>query len=318
MDYGYDIEITVNHLDFESSSGCQYDSLHFATDRNFNQTVVKICNRIVDSRNTYTAHGHQLFVKFESDENVARSGFNVSYRQVASSCGGSFVSQKGVISTRNYPKQNYEDNAICEWDIKTDIAHSLTFQLIQFDIESSSNCRKDKLEIIDPVFNQTLWLGCGSLDPNKTIFESQRNELLIRLTSDDKINAKGFTGNYSQSCGSRIIVTEPGLFKFQQTPRDDGRPISCMWNFIAKDPSKKITLTFTRAELSLGAVIVCSIEVKVFDGDSILGPLRQKFCTSKVPPTIVSNGNALTVQLNTIFQGDMTIEASYSVLDNCE
>lgn len=315
VDYGYDIEITVNHLDIEGTVDCRYDYLMFATDRNFNQTIAKLCQTVHESGYTYAASGHLIYMKFGTDGNDARVGFNVTYRQVVSSCGGKFVSQSGVISTRNYPKQNYEDNAICEWDIKTDISHSLTLQLLDFDLESSTDCKKDKLEIIDTAFNQTLWSGCGNLKPNETTFKSKRNELLVRLTSDDNINAKGFIANYTQSCGSRIIVTEPGLLKFRRTTNEN----SCVWRFISKDPTKKIRLTFTRARLLTSDISNCTMQVRVLDGDSITGPERLSFCTSKVPPAIISNGNALTVLFYTVYNiADLGLEASYSVLDNCE
>lgn len=57
------------------------------------------------------------------------------------------------------------------------------------------------------------------------------------------------------------------------------------------------------------------------DGTSLDGPERLKICEMTSPPTIVSNGNALTVHLgvNTTFSESLIgldIVAEYSVLDN--
>lgn len=316
VDYGYDIEVSVNHLDIEHHTDCEYDSLSFATDRNFNQTLTKLCDMQDTHKTHFTTHGHILFVKFETDDTSGKAGFNVTYRRVPSSCGGMFESRQGLISTRNYPKQNYEDKSICEWDIKTDISHSLVLTLLEFDLEDSNGCTKDKLEIIDTVFNRTLWIGCGAIDPNRTVFGSQRNELLVRLTTDDTISAKGFKANFTQSCGSRIIVDGTGSMDFVKSTNE----MHCVWTFIAKDSSKKVTLTFTNARIrSTDIGINCTTQVMVFDGDSVDGPMRVKFCDAVVVPAIVSNGNALTVSLfMLIAKLNTALRVTYSSMDNCK
>lgn len=315
VDYGYDIVVAVNHLDIEYHANCEYDALKFSNDRSFNQTVTKLCTFIDSNSTVFTSHGHLLYVKFETDDSSSRRGFNVTYQRVPSTCGGKFISRTGVISTRNYPTQNYENNWICEWDIKTDISHTLVFRLLEFDLEDSAGCVHDKLEIIDTVFNRTLWVGCGNLKPNETVFNSKRNEMLIRLTTDSAITAKGFKANYTQSCGSKIIVDGTGTMDFEMTAGDE----TCEWNFIAKDPSQKVTLTFTLARMIAIGMINCTTSVDVFEGDEAGGPLRLRFCQPKLVPAIVSNGNALTVVLTTIhsrFGG--TLGVTYSSLDNCK
>lgn len=318
VDYGYDIEITINDLNLEKDSECRFDSLKLATDRNFNQTFVTLCNA-PNAGHVYTSRGHLLFAKFKADDSSPGIGFNITYRKVKSSCGGIFKGGQAIISTQNYPKTNYENNITCEWDLKTDISHSITFNLMDFDIEESVGCVKDKLEIIDTVFNKTLWSGCGrGIKANETSFKSQRNELLVRFKTDGTGTAKGFKGNFTQSCGSRIIATESGAIKFRKLTNEK----SCIWTIISEDVSKKVTLTFTHSSLDSPRFIpiaAFNTQVKVIDGESIEGPERVSFSDRKIPPAIISNGNALTIIVSTqLSSSTVDFDAVYSVLDKCK
>lgn len=300
----------MNDLHLERDPVCAADSLKFATDRNFNQTFATLCNT-ASTGQVYTSKGHLLFVKFEADHDINGMGFDLSYQKVKSSCGGIYKGGSAIISTPNYPKTNYENNITCEWDIKTDISHSITLNILEFDIEESPGCAKDKLEIIDIIFNKTLWSGCGRKS-NQTSFTTQRNELLVRLKTDETVNAKGFKAEYTQSCGSSIIATDSGVINFRRTTSEK----NCVWRIISEDLTKKVSLTFTHSNLKEN--IRCSAEVKVIEGDGIDGPVRKSFCDSKVPPTIVSNGNALTIVATTKEDEDIQFDAVYSVLDKCK
>lgn len=81
VDYGYTTKFTVNDLEMERSDDCQFDSLIFAHDSNFTNQITRIC-RAIHQPLTFTAEGHQVFVKFESDESASSRGFNISYETV--------------------------------------------------------------------------------------------------------------------------------------------------------------------------------------------------------------------------------------------
>lgn len=312
VQYGYNIELTLHELDLEYSLTCEYDYLEFSTDPSFNTTISKLC--LSQHTPTVISSGsRQLFVKFNSDDSNYGRGFNMTYRSILGDCGGTFSGTKGFISTPNYPTRNYEDKMNCEWNIKTDPSHSLTFQLTDFDLEESLICTKDRLEIYDPVFDTLLWMGCGNQLPNKTIFKSNRNELNVRLITDNSITAKGFAGNFSNNCGSRIAVNESGELVYRRSNED----LLCIWSIISADPTKKVMITFTYVNIFLETADGCMSTVEVFDGDSDSAPLKNRFCGVKTPPAIYSNGNALTVKLNATslsYIGEFDIY--YSVLDN--
>lgn len=297
----------------ESSSSCEYDYLMISNDQNFNSSFGHICNSH-STNQKFTSNGHKLFVKFNSDDSNSAKGFNLTYKSVLLNCGGKFVTSKGIISSTGYPTHNYEKNLICEWNIMTDKSHSIVLQLLDFDL--SDNCTKDFLEVLDPVYNRTLWKGCGNHLPNVTTFKSEQNAINVRLVTDvDSPTAKGFKANFSNSCGGRIVTKDTGDFEFRYT-RDN---TDCQWVIISEDPAKKIILTFTYVNIFLETIEGCLSKVEVFEGDSDKGPLKKTFCGSKTPPAIYSNGNALTVKLNTTslsFVSDFDIH--YSVVDNGE
>jgi cubilin len=310
VDYGYKIEITLHDLDIETSRTCDFDSLIFSKDKTFNDTLPPMCQSH-NNPTVFTSDGHQLFIKFESDESNSGRGFNLTYKRVLSDCGGKFSASAGMISTPNYPTTNYENKKTCEWNLVTDLSHTLTFQLTDFDLEQSENCTKDRLEIFDPV--KLLWFGCGNQMPNQTTFKAHRNELLVRLISDADVNAKGFKGNFSNDCGSRIIVNDTGEFQYRKLTES---PI-CIWTIVADDPAKKVALTFSYVSIFLDTIEGCLVKIEVFDGDSDEGPLRKSFCGSKTPPTLISYGDALTIKLNaTSFAMASEFDVHYSVLDN--
>lgn len=226
------------------------------------------------------------------------------------------MSPNGVIKTSQYPTTNYEHNKTCEWNIKTDASHSLSFQLTDFDVEKSENCSKDYVEIFDPIFNKTLWKGCGHL-PNDTVFRSNRNELTVRLVSDDNINAKGFIGNYSLNCGGRVVTNDSGEFVYRRSTNER----DCIWSIVSEDPSKHVTLTFTYISLFLTADFdICIADISVYEGDlDNIGARKSKFCGGKAPASIFSNGNALTIKLNSSsFPSYAEFDIHYSVMDNGE
>lgn len=56
--------------------------------------------------------------------------------------------------------------------------------------------------------------------------------------------------------------------------------------------------------------------IKIYNGESTDSPLIISLCGSKVPKTVTSGGNALTVKVLESFQ--LAFTATYSVYDNCK
>lgn len=57
-----------------------------------------------------------------------------------------------------------------------------------------------------------------------------------------------------------------------------------------------------------------SYPIKIYNGESTESPLIMSFCGSKIPKTITSDGNALTINVSDAYQFGYV--ATYSVYDN--
>lgn len=255
-----------------------------------------------------------MYLKFKSDDSNNGRGFNLTYKWVALHCGGQSLSSSGTIMSPNYP-QVYDPSLNCEWNIATDQSHSIVFQFIDFDLDSTDNCTRDYVEIYDPIFNKTLWKGGCSQMPNQTIFKSERNQLIVRMVTDGSLNAKGFKANFSNSCGARIIANDSGEFQYRRITDN----LDCVWTISAADPLKKVVVTFTYTSIFIETMDGCLSNVEVYDGDSISAPLKTSFCGMKTPPAIFSNGNSLTIKLNASSVSYQTeFDVSYEIMDNGE
>lgn len=117
---------------------------------------------------------------------------------------------QGNITSLNYPN-NYEPNTNCQWLLRTEPSHTISFQFTDFDLEDH-NCEADYVLIYDGferkdeklLLNRT----CGSqtFGPDATNqtnrpgfnvpLKSQSNEMLVVMESDETTQAKGFAAQF--------------------------------------------------------------------------------------------------------------------------
>lgn len=104
---------------------------------------------------------------------------------------------QGNLTSMNYPN-NYEKSTTCEWLLRTEPSHSMSFKFTDFDLESSTNCTADAVRIYDGSkidANKLMFEACGSQMPNETL-RSMSNEMLVVMESNDNFEAKGFSARY--------------------------------------------------------------------------------------------------------------------------
>lgn len=65
----------------------------------------------------------------------------------AAVCGGTLTGQNGVIESVGFPDLHYPDNLLCEWFLRGPVGHFLTIRFEALDIQNSSECEYDYLEI---------------------------------------------------------------------------------------------------------------------------------------------------------------------------
>ena len=117
----------------------------------------------------------------------------------------------GRISTSGFPNSPYAPNSNCTWTIDLPAYKNIELKFIEMDIEESTNCVKNKVTILNGKDEDAISLGsyCGNKLP--AIIRSSTETVIIKFTSDDAINNKGFDLRYrglkERSNGKLIIAT---------------------------------------------------------------------------------------------------------------
>uniref|UniRef100_A0A182Y0Z6 Cubilin n=1 Tax=Anopheles stephensi TaxID=30069 RepID=A0A182Y0Z6_ANOST len=292
---GKRIDLMVEDFHMETNDQCRFDGLQIANDANFTHQVTKLCHEQQEPVHLVSG-GTELFVKFYSDSTFTYKGFRAVYKTIELQCGGKITLHQGFISSPNYPL-NYPANASCSWLIKTDLSHTLQLSIKSLAIERSDNCTNDSLQVYDSntaELDRLLLTACGS-ESNVSTVSSTGHEMLVTFQSNHIIEAKGFQAEFKTNCGSRIKVKRPGnilLNKAHKMSSDN-----CTWVLIAPEPTERITITIAHMSV-MDVERDCFASLTVYEGDGTDGPVRFEGCGHKIPPAIVSRGNALTVLIS--------------------
>ena len=98
----------------------------------------------------------------------------------------------GIIRSPGYPN-NYFDNANCVYNITVQDGKAIKIEFSTFDLESSSSCQYDKLQIFEGKSSAPKATLCGS---GAKTYTSRGNKVFMRFTSDGSVTRQGFYGTY--------------------------------------------------------------------------------------------------------------------------
>ncbi|XP_018577861.1 cubilin-like [Anoplophora glabripennis] len=305
IDFGYSIQIEFRDVDIEKDS-CEYDWIKIYNGPNTSSNVItKFCYQ--KKPIVISSTGNQMFIEFHSDYSYEGKGFMANYSSVPTKCGGRFTAPEGAIFSPNYPN-NFDKNDTCFWLIEIDENH--TIELSFEDADLPTNCDKNYIKVYDgPTEAYPVLKKVCSFAPNDTI-KSTFNEMYIEFrTSTLHYTTKGFLAKYKKNCGSRL--TTQGSGNIQVTHDELSVQSYCLWTIVSSDPSRRITLIITKMQMHM---YDCNGEnpVKIYGGETTESPLLKSYCGKKVPPPLVSDGSAITIEL----QQSMDFFATYSVFDS--
>ena len=158
---------------------------------------------------------------------------------ISATCGGRITvsGTAGSVTSPNFPN-NYDANLDCFWVIQGPVGHYLTINITQMQLQSSSYCSADFLEIIDPgmapnnasitlenpetspavrglsvaearanASGGSLYRGCGQpyfYPPGSNSFETADNRAYIWFKSDSQDSQSGFQINFSASFEGKV------------------------------------------------------------------------------------------------------------------
>ncbi|KAF5282685.1 hypothetical protein FQA39_LY17492 [Lamprigera yunnana] len=288
------IKITFISFNLEEESNCLYDSVAVHEGGSSSAPLV---NRYCGTRlpPSYTSIGNQLFIMFTSDWSNTEDtvlGFRLRYEMI---CGGIYSEPTGTIQSPGYP-DTYQEDQICVYEIIQPLHTTITLTFTDFELEASTQteCLFDFVEIRDGDNENSTLIGqyCEERPP---FIQSTYNYLWIKFESDSSVSGDGFKANYSTTnigCGG-ILKANSGIIT---SSTDAGSYLSdstCMWVIVA--PQQYIIqlkwLTFALEESS-----ICEFDYVEVYNNHTAHELIGKYCGSKLPPTIISGSNIVTIK----------------------
>lgn len=231
-------------------------------------------------------------------------------------CGGTYTASRGDISSPINPSDGkYKHNLACDYLIRMpkDSRVRLTFQ--KFKLESSPNCKFDKVEIFDGDINdddKLIGRYCGENAP--PVITSLTNVVTVRFTSDWSTNDDGFQIQYQLVCGGKFTA-ENGIISSPNYPNNYSSDRHCEYDIIAPEG---FVIVLNVLDFDFEKHSVCEFDhLEIFDfptsdNRTSLG----RFCGQTKPGIITSTYNHLHIH----FQSDASIGgrgfmANYSFVD---
>ncbi|XP_067002108.2 cubilin [Anabrus simplex] len=202
------LEVTFQNFFLRYSEGCEDEYLEIAGQRLCGSQVGVQYFRLSPPATT-------IIFKSGSQGNFGGGGFELLIRQRTCSpiptstpkpeCGGIFSSRQFILQSPGYPR-SYPENADCEYIVRSPPGQDtcyLQLEFLQFSLESSPGCKKDRLQI------GSQEVLCGQVSGTK-----QYNRVLgnfrVRFVSDGAGNGRGFQISVIQlPCSSTTTIVPP-------------------------------------------------------------------------------------------------------------
>ncbi|XP_060104406.1 cubilin [Heteronotia binoei] len=291
--YGEAVELKFeDQFDIEPSSNCTLSYLELRDGADSSAPLItQLCGNSLPA--IQRSSGAILYLRFRSDSSDSRAGFNAKYSRAA--CGGTLTGQNGLIRSLGFPDLHYQDNLMCEWFLHGPTGHYLTISFKALDIQNSTECANDYLEIRERGASGNL-LGkyCGTTIPSA--LDTPDNLAYIKFVTDESINAPGFMLRFAatfEECGGELHGTA-GTFTSPNYQNPSLHELRCEWRIVVPS-GRRVTLTIS--EMTFGFSQNCSSDhVAVHNGVGENTPRLSKLCGVVNPGTQVkSSGNKITV-----------------------
>ncbi|XP_075164329.1 cubilin [Haematobia irritans] len=266
------IQINWKSFNLEESVDCSYDYVEIYDTLNIGEGVIPL-GRFCDAHKpeSFLSHSRGLTVKFVSDSTDSMDGFEFEYEFVdgKNQCNGNIHSSTGKLNTPNWPG-NYTEDLDCTWIINTPPGTQLELQVERFDLEPSTNCSNDWLEIRNGGSNHSSLMGifCGNYSRIPHAIPSFTNQMYVRFHSNSFTNYQGFQIRwfvFSNGCGGNLEA-ERGLITSPYYPNPYTNNAQCEWRIHVHPGS---SIHFTINDLDLESHPNCLYDVlEIYEGTS--------------------------------------------------
>ncbi|XP_062137785.1 cubilin homolog [Drosophila sulfurigaster albostrigata] len=251
------------------------------------------------------SHSRSLTVTMHTDFSDTGDGFELSYRFVdRSDCGGRIHSAEGMLTSPLYPL-NYSSGLDCVWQVVTGAGRQMELQLDLFELENSTNCHADWLEVRNGMNNQSALIGrfCGTNMPRR--IPSFSNQIYLHFHTNDVNQARGFRLSWrtvASGCGGRL-QSDTGVITSPNYPGQYPHELHCEWQLRAHLGSQ---LTITLDDMELEELNSCAydyLSIEAIDANIVpRNPIMQTLCT--LPPEGNRDFQLDSNQANVIFHSD--------------
>ncbi|XP_014475365.1 PREDICTED: cubilin [Dinoponera quadriceps] len=257
-------------------------------------------------------------IHFHSDSAGQDVGFQIHYTMVEGipGCGGIYTTSSGTITSPGH-SSTYLPNMQCEWKIQLPPGERIRIAWLRFDLEVSTDCHFDFVEIYDGPDTSSNLVGryCGSQLP--PVAKSTSNILIVVFKSDWSFESEGFAMSYETLCGNEFRE-ETGIIQSPSYPNTYHESKTCTYEII-QPVNKAIKLTILDMDIE-GNNPDCYYDyIEIHDGDNDNATKLATLCGSQydIPLTpFISTHNYMFIKFTT----DNSIEgrgfkANYTTVD---
>ncbi|XP_054713828.1 cubilin-like [Uloborus diversus] len=276
-----ELELVIHSLHIQVGDSCQYDFLEVDGHRFCGSTTA-------GNKRVFSFKTDRIVVHFHSDSVTQDRGFEVTLTQrecaaptttPSSLCDQYFESSQFVLLSPNHPA-DYDNGVDCRYVIgrlNDDICR-LEFQFMRFDVESSSECEYDYLEIDGEKI-------CGVIENTTRTFPFKDYEKQLTFHSDSGTSRPGFmiivqqiscksppagaTSPKSKTCGTALSSSTFEV-KSRNHPKNYDPHQNCEWN-ITKASRGVCALELTFLTFDVEASDGCQYDYLLLQGEKLCG-----------------------------------------------
>ncbi|XP_072548530.1 CUB and sushi domain-containing protein 3 isoform X2 [Salminus brasiliensis] len=215
----------------------------------------------------YTLDGHAQLTCVSSTSNVAVWDFPVPICRAEDTCGGTFRSSSGVISSLDF-QNDYKNTGECTWTIVADPGDTISLVFTDFQMEN----KFDYLEV-EGSEPPSIWLS-GTNIPVPIV--SNKNWLRLHFVTDNGHRHKGFSAQYQvkrsgdfKSRGVKLLPGKDNTSKFSIMNEGGVKQVS---NY-CPDPGEPENGRRMGSDFSIGATVGFTC-----DGDHVLQGSKSITC----------------------------------------
>lgn len=163
-------------------------------------------------------------------------------------CGGVLKGESGRLTYPSAVQTRYDHNSQCAWIIRTNESLVLNVTFNEFELEDSTECRFDWLQINDghSAGSQIIGRFCGTHKPLGGNIISSTHQLYLWFRSDNSTSKEGFDLEWNSippQCGGPVNASTHGTISSPGSPGKYPKNRDCRWTLKAPY-GKRLKLTF--------------------------------------------------------------------------